>query len=88
MKLCGSLPVIVYCLVHVYEILPLKLRGSLLVIVYCLIVEFCNLSQKEYVFGGLVLEARTLIIGFEGLLFMLYPLIAGSPDRCLLDQVS
>ena len=59
----------------------MKLRGSLLVIVCCLIVEVCNLSRKENIIGaGLVLEARILAFAFEGVLFMLYPLVGHLTD--------
>ena len=58
----------------------MKLRGSLLVIACCLVVEVCNLSQKEYILVGLLLEARTLALAFKGLLFMLYPLVGHLTD--------
>ena len=59
----------------------MKLRGSLLVIVCCLIVEVCNLSLKEFtIYAGVVLEARILAFAFEGVLFMLYPLVGHLTD--------
>ena len=58
----------------------MKLRGSLLVIVCCLIVEFCNASLKEYMYAGLELESRVLALAFQGLLFMLYPLVGHLTD--------
>ena len=58
----------------------MKLRGSLLVIVCCLVVEVCNLSLKEYISAGVVLEARILAFAFEGVLFMLYPLVGHLTD--------
>ena len=58
----------------------MKLRGPLLVIICCLVVEVCNLSRKEYICAGVVLEARILAFAFEGVLFMLYPLVGHLTD--------
>ena len=59
----------------------MKLHGSLLVIVCCLVVEVCNLSLKEYIiYAGLDPEVRIFALAFEGVLFMLYPLVGHLTD--------
>ena len=58
----------------------MKLRGSLLVIVCCLVMELCNLPQKDYEFIHTVLNARVFVYSFQGLLFLVYPLVGHLTD--------
>ena len=58
----------------------MKLRGSLLVIVCCLAVEFCNITQKEYLLSTANLLDRVSFLAMEGVLFLLYPLLGHLTD--------
>ena len=58
----------------------MKLRGSLLVIVCCLVVELCNFIQKEYLFIPRSLNFRNIFLAFQGVLFLLYPLVGHLTD--------
>ena len=60
--------------------LSMKLRGSLLVIVCCLVVELCNINQKEYLFFSRSLNFRNIGLAFQGVLFLLYPLVGHLTD--------
>ena len=61
----------------------MKLRGSLLVIVCCLVIEFCNITRKEYLLFETNLSDRLLSLAGIGLLFLLYPLVGHLTDVCL-----
>ena len=58
----------------------MKLRGSLLVIVCCLVVELCNFIQKEYLLFSISINDRNLSLAFQGVLFLLYPLVGHLTD--------
>ena len=58
----------------------MKLRGSLLVIVCCLVVELCNFIQKEYLLFSISINDRNLFLAFQGVLFLLYPLVGHLTD--------
>ena len=58
----------------------MKLRGSLLVIVCCLVVELCNFIQKEYLLFSRSINDRNLFLAFQGVLFLLYPLVGHLTD--------
>ena len=58
----------------------MKLRGYQLVILSCLVIGLTNLTQKRYVFGFLILQARISIIVFLGLMFLVYPLLGHLAD--------
>ena len=60
--------------------LSMKLRGSLLVIVCCLVVELCNFIQKEYLLFSRSINDRNLFLAFQGVLFLLYPLVGHLTD--------
>ena len=58
----------------------MKLRGYQLVILSCLVIGLTNLTQKRYVFGFSILQARISIIIFLGLMFLVYPLLGHLAD--------
>ena len=58
----------------------MKLRGSLLVIVCCLVMELCNFIQKEYLLFSISMHDRNLYLTFQGVLFLLYPLVGHLTD--------
>ena len=58
----------------------MKLHGSLLVIVCCLVVELCNFIQKEYLLFSRPVNDRNLFPAFQGVLFLLYPLVGHLTD--------
>ena len=60
--------------------LSMKLRGSLLVIVCCLVVELCNFIQKEYLLYSRSINDRNICLAFQGVLFLLYPLVGHLTD--------
>ena len=58
----------------------MKLRGSLLVIICCLVVELCNITQKEYLFFSRSINVTNIDVTFQGVLFLLYPLVGHLTD--------
>ena len=60
--------------------LSMKLHGSLLVIVCCLVVELCNFIQKGYLLFSRPVNDRNLFLAFQGVLFLLYPLVGHLTD--------
>ena len=58
----------------------MKLRGSLLVIVCYLVVELSNITQKEYLFFSRTINSINNILAFQGVLFLLYPLVGHLTD--------
>ena len=58
----------------------MKLRGSLLVIVCCLVVELCNLTEKEYLLFLKYINDGNICLAFQGVLFLLYPLVGHLTD--------
>ena len=58
----------------------MKLRGSLLVIVCCLVVELCNLTEKEYLLFLKYINNGNICLAFQGVLFLLYPLVGHLTD--------
>ena len=58
----------------------MKLHGSMLVIVCCLVVEFYNLTQKEYLLFATEIKGRLSTITVQGLLFLFYPLVGHLTD--------
>ena len=58
----------------------MKLRGSLFVILCCLVVEFCNITQKEYLLSTANILDRVSFLAIEGLFFLLYPLMGHLTD--------
>ena len=53
---------------------------SAIVIVCCLVVEHCNITQKEYLFFSRSLNFRNIGLAFQGVLFLLYPLVGHLTD--------
>ena len=58
----------------------MKLRGSLLVIVCCLVVEFCNITRKDYLYLTVYTTITVLNQVAQGLLFLIYPLVGHLTD--------
>ena len=58
----------------------MKLRGSLLVIICCLVVEFCNITRKDYFFLNVNLTVKLFVQVSQGVLFLIYPLLGHLTD--------
>ena len=58
----------------------MKLRGSLLVIVCCLVMELCNITQKKYLLFSKYINEGNICLAFQGVLFLLYPLVGHLTD--------
>ena len=58
----------------------MKLRGSLLVIICCLVVEFCNITRKDYLYLTVYTTITVLIQVAQGTLFLIYPLVGHLTD--------
>ena len=58
----------------------MKLRGSLLVIVCCLVVEFVNITRKDYLYLTVYTTITVVNQVAQGLLFLIYPLVGHLTD--------
>ena len=58
----------------------MKLRGSRLVIICCLVVALWNITDKQYLLVTDALAIRLPDLAFQGLLFLLYPLVGHLTD--------
>ena len=58
----------------------MKLRGSLLVIICCLVVEFVNITRKDYLFRTVYLTVTVFFQVAQGLIFLIYPLVGHLTD--------
>ena len=55
----------------------MKLRGSIVVIICCFLLQFSNLAQKRYTFS---LCNNVMVVCFQGLMFLIYPLLGHLAD--------
>ena len=61
----------------------MKLRGSLIVIICCFLLQFSNLTQKRYMFSLGNSFSNIIILCFQGLIFLVYPLLCHLADAYL-----
>lgn len=58
----------------------MTVHGYLLVVITSVLVEICDYPQKRYITDALTLNGRLAVACFQGLVFLLYPLLGHLAD--------
>ena len=58
----------------------MKLRGSIIIIICCFLLQLSNFAQKQYTFSIRNNFNTIFVVCFQGLMFLVYPLLGHLTD--------